>query len=403
MYYLGIDVAKKSHRTVILDREGEKLGKSFSFDNSQEGMELLLLEVKKRKIPTKEILIGMEATGNYWENLYTFLTNKQFKIILLNPYQVSKFRQALGKKAKTDDIDALVIAGLLRSNEYRASYVPPENIEDLRELTKLRYEFMKDQKNYKRQAMSLLNLVFPEYSKTVIKNPFAIASMKILTEYPTAKHLAQVKQKKIEKMVRSIKGNTFDIKDIKHLLSVARKSIYSGRCKEVRGMNLRMILAHIQRFEDSIKAINERIDAILSPSVDDHRLGGNLFSIPGVGPKTVAAFLSIAGEDGSVFDTVTQITGHIGFFPQIYESGEKRRDNKISKRGPKYIRWALYIAAVSSIRHNRELRHLYHTKCSQGKAPKQALVYVAKKLSHIMLSMLKSGENYRPERVFQPV
>ena len=224
----------------------------------------------------------------------------------------------------------------------------------------------------------------------------------ILKEYPTAKHLAQAKQRKIEKMVRSIKGNNFDIKDIKHLLSVARKSIYSGRSKEVRGMNLRMILTHIQRFEDSIKAIDKRIDAILSPSVDDHRLGGNLFSIPGVGPKTVAAFLSIAGEDGSVFDTVTEITGHIGFFPQIYESGEKRKDNKISKRGPKYIRWALYIAAVSCIRHNRELRHLYHTKCSQGKTPKQALVYVAKKLSHMMLSMLKSGENYRPERVFQP-
>lgn len=403
MYYLGIDVAKKSHRAVILDREGEKLGKSFSFDNSQEGMELLLLGIKKRNIPSEEILIGMEATGNYWENLYTFLTDKQFKVILLNPYQVNKFRQALGKKAKTDDIDALVISGLLRSNEYRASYVPPENIEDLRELTKLRYEFMKDQKNYKRQAMALLNLIFPEYSKTVIKNPFTIASIAILKEYPTAKHLACVKQKKIEKMVRSIKGNNFNIKDIKHLLSVARKSIYSGRSKEIRGMNLRMILTHIQRFEDSIKAIDERIDAILSPSVDDHRLGGNLFSIPGVGPKTVAAFLSIAGEDGSVFDTVTQITGHIGFFPQIYESGEKRKDNKISKRGPKYIRWALYIAAVSSIRHNRELRHLYHTKCSQGKAPKQALVYVAKKLSHIMLSMLKSGENYRPERVFQPV
>lgn len=365
-------------------------------------MKLFLLEVKKRNIPRKELLIGMEATGNYWENLYTFLTDKKFNVILLNPYQVNKFRQALGKKAKTDDIDALVIAGLLRSNEYRASYIPPEHIEDLRKLTKLRYEFMKDLKNYKRQAMALLNLVFPEYAKTAIKNPFTIASITILTEYPTAKHLARAKQKKIEKMIRSIKGNNFSIEDIKHLLSVARNSFYSGRCKEVKGMSLKMILSHIRRLQDSIKDINKHIDDILSPSSDDSQLGENLFTIPGVDPKTVAAFLSIAGENGAVFDNVGKITGHIGYFPQIYESGESRRDNKISKRGPKYIRWAIYIAAVSCTKHNRELRHLYHTKCSQGKAPKQAIVYVAKKLSHIMLSMLKSGENYKPERVFQP-
>lgn len=402
MYYAGIDVAKKSHRAVILDGEGEKLGKSCSFDNSQEGMESLHHKLKQRDIAPQEILIGMEATGNFWENLYTFLTDKHYKVILLNPYQVSKFRQALMKKAKTDDIDALVIAGLLRSKEYRSSYIPSEQIEDLRELTKIRYEFMKDQKSYKRQAKALLHLIFPEYTKTFIQNPFTVSSTKVLTEYPTAKHLASAKQKKIEKMLRSIRGNNFTIKDIKHLLSVARESIYSGRCKEVRGMKLRMILTHVQKFEDSIAAIDKQIDDILSPSSDDSQLGGNLFSIPGVGPKTVAAFLSIAGENGSVFETATQITGHIGFFPQIFESGESKKENKISKRGPKYIRWALYIAAVSCVRNNRELGHLYHIKRSQGKSSKQALVYVAKKLSHIMLSMLKSGEEYRPERVFQP-
>ncbi len=89
-----------------------------------------------------------------------------------------------------------------------------------------------------------------------------------------------------------------------------------------------------------------------------------------------------------------------GRYPKIYQSGQTRRDNKISKRGPKVLRWALYMAAVASLRHNKEMRTLYHKKLSQGKTEKQALICVAKKLLQIALSLLKSGETYNPARVF---
>lgn len=401
MYYLGIDIAKKKHHTVLLDSEGEKVGKSFSFDNSQEGTNSLLQYIKERGITKNEVLIGMEATGNFWENLYSFLTDREFKVIVLNPHQTNKFREAIRKKAKTDDIDALVTAGLLRSNEYSASYIPKESIENIRELVKLRYGFKKDHKNYKREAMSLLNLVFPEYSKTAIKNPFTIAATAILTEYPTAKHLAAAKPKKIEKIVRSIKGNNFNIKEIETLIATAKASIYSGRSAEVRAMKLRMLLSHIESLNKSIETINKHIEDILSPSSDKGSFPGqNLFTIPGIGPKTIATMLSLVGDTGATFENGTKLVGHIGFFPQIFESGETKYANKISKKGPKYARWGLYMGAVACIRHNKEMQYLYYNKLSQGKTEKQALVCVAKKITHMMLSMLKSGENYRPERVF---
>ena len=61
------------------------------------------------------------------------------------------------------------------------------------------------------------------------------------------------------------------------------------------------------------------------------------------------------------------------------------------------------MAAVACLKHNPELKALYDRKVSQAKDPKQALVYVAKKLAHPCLSMLKSGESYNPTRVFMPV
>ncbi len=403
MFYLGIDVALNTHRLVMLDDNGERVSSGISFQNNTADFEKVLTKLKELSINPDNSISGLEATGNNWENLYCFLTGKGFKTILLNPHQTNKFREALRKKAKTDDIDAFVIAGLLRSNEFASSYVPEDKIQTLRELTKLRYEFIKDHKNYQRQVLALLNLIFPEYRQTALKNPFAIASIAIFKSFATAKHLASAKPKHIEKIVRSIKGNNFNIKEIETLISIAKTSVYSGRCQESRALTLNILLTQVENFDKSIQQLEEQVNLILSPASNDDISsfpGSNLLTIPGVGPKTLAAILSCVGESGQAFSDGVKLIGHIGFFPQIYESGETRRANKLSNKGPAYLRHALYMASVACIKHNLQLRSLYHTKVSQGKKPKQALICVAKKLAHICLSMLHSGQDYNPARVF---
>ncbi|MBI5182459.1 MAG: IS110 family transposase [Nitrospirae bacterium] len=307
----------------------------------------------------------------------------------------------MAKKAKTDDIDALVIAQLLRTGEYVQSQVAKEDIQALRELTNLRYEFVKERKNLKRQVYSLLSIVFPEYDKTVIAKPFSKASMAILTEFPTAKHLREAKPKHIEKIVRKIVGNNFNITEIQKLIDTAKNSIYSGRAMGARATTLKMLMGHIENLSRSIEELEIQMKAILSPSdKDDSFPGENLLSIKGVGDKTLAAIISYLGSDGANFHDSKSAVGYVGFYPKIYESGQTRRDNKISKRGPKVLRWALYMAAVASLKHNKEMRTLYHKKLSQGKTEKQSLICVGKKLLQIALSMLKSGEAYNPARVF---
>lgn len=403
MNYLGIDVCTSSSRYVFLDNDGEKLTKPFTLQNHQQGFGQLLERLKELNLPPESLLIGIEATGIWWENLYCLLTENKFKVIVLNPHQTNKFREALRIKAKTDDIDAYVIAGLLRSGEYASSYIPEESIQCLREITKLRFQLLKDRQNYERQAYALLGLLFPEHEKTALKNPFSVASLAILKTYPTAKHLAEAKPKHIEKIVRSIQGNNFNIQEIQILIDTAKESIYSGRAKDARGLNLNILLVQIETLQNAIAQLDGRMNDILSPSNDTLGFpGSNLLTIPGVGPKTLAAILSAVGSNGQAFPDGKHFIGYFGFFPQIYQSGETKRDNIISNRGPKYLRWALYMAAVACLKHNPEFKALYDRKVSQGKTAKQSLVYVAKKLAHLCLSMLKSGEIYNPSRVFMP-
>lgn len=401
MNYLSIDLAKKSHRIRITNEKGDNICNTFSIENNQEGFEKLIERLNKFSINSKDILAGLEATNNFWENIYEFLTDKGFKVVLLNPYYVNKFREALRLKGKTDDIDTFAIASLLHTGKYGSCLIPDETAQTLRELVKLRFEFLKDQKNYKRQAFALLSLIFPEFRNTALKNPFNIASINILKAFPTSKDLALAKTKHIEKIVRSIKGNNFNISEIQSLIDKAKNSSYSGKAKIVRGSNLKMILTHIQNLENDINELDKQITDILSPhDPNDSFPGENLLSIDGIGNKTLASLLAAVGLDGKSFPDAKAIIGHIGFYPRIYQSGASRRDNKISRRGPKYLRWALYMAAVASIKHNKEMRTLYQRKLSQGKSSKQALIYVAKKLAQMMLAMLKSGQTYNPARVF---
>lgn len=397
MYYLGIDISKKSFTVSVLDEEGEAITKSLTYPCTRKGMEKLVDKISSLKLKKSEVVIGIEATGSLWENLFSFLEG--YKVIILNPYQTRKYHQVLSKKAKTDKVDSLVIAGLLRSKEALASYVPEEEVQVLRELVRLRHYLQKDKKNYLRKAYSLLNLVFPEYTD-LIKNPFKKVSSMILKKYPTAIHMARARRTDLVKMARRIKGNNYSSELAEKLIQVAKESIYSGKASEVRGMALRIIIDEIESLKNKIKEIEDKIEEILSfnePSSPQKRL----LSIPGVGPKTVAAFLGEVGGDVTRFSSANKLIGFIGWHPRISESGEKKNLHpKMSKKGPSALRASLYMAAVASLKHNPYLRSLYHRKISEGKESKQALICVGKKILSIMYSMLKYEADYDPQRIF---
>jgi len=357
MFYLGIDIARASHCCCLLNNEGEQVGKTFDLPSSQNSFNALIAKINTLKIDQGELLIGMEATGNLWENLYDFLNTKGFKVFLLNPFQTRKYRDLIGKKAKTDET----------------------------------------LKTYKRKAYALLNLIFPEYL-TLVKNPFVVVSLAILKQFPSAKDVAGAKPRQILKIARHFQGNNFDEELAKRMISSAQSSIFSGRANQARGLALRVMLSQIEQLQNHIEQIEQAVEEILEPTEFSQSLGGNLLSIPGVGPKTVATLLAEVG-DMQRFSSVKQLIGYVGLYPQISESGNSKKIPVLTKRGSPLLKHALYLAAVACVKHNPYLRKLYHQKVSQGKCAKQALIVVARKLLCIFYSMLKYNTEFDPIRL----
>ena len=87
MIYVGIDIAKLNHFAAAVSSDGEILIEPFKFTNDYDGFYLLLS--KLAPLDQNSIIIGLESTAHYGDNLVRFLISKDFKVCVLNPLQTS--------------------------------------------------------------------------------------------------------------------------------------------------------------------------------------------------------------------------------------------------------------------------------------------------------------------------
>ena len=117
MIYVGIDVAKETHYAAVSDDSSKVLVKPFAFENTAEGFCLLLSKISE--FPKEDVLIGLESTGIYSENLICFLYEAGYKLAVINPIQTATLRKTSIRKTKTDKVDTLLIIKSLMVNSYR--------------------------------------------------------------------------------------------------------------------------------------------------------------------------------------------------------------------------------------------------------------------------------------------
>lgn len=397
--FVGIDVALREHRVAVLDREGEAVGKSFTITATKDGFTTLLQTLQARGVAPEQTLVGLEASGHLWENLEAALVGAGYRVIVLNPVQTRRYRDLVRRKAKTDDIDAHVVAGLLRSGAAQHSYVPDEQIQGLRELARLRARLMEDRQDYLRQLIAQLDVVLPEH-RSALGDLLSARARGILAQFPTAPHLAQANPRAIRRAAEDAGTRGFSLDDAIAVHDVARQSIFSGKAAAARAHVVRTLVSQLDRLTTAIEDVDRAATALLPPSApetgpSDAEL---LQTIPGIGPHTAATLL---GELGTLarFTDARALVAYVGFYPVISESGERVAPPRLSAVGSRIARHALYLAAVNAVRRGAEWRTLYLRKKAQGKKAKQALIVVAVKLLHTVYAMLKHRRPYHPSRL----
>ena len=412
MKYVGIDIAKDFHVVTIIDGNGVKYyKKAFRVINSADGYKFLIERLNKISINKSDFIIGLEATGIYGENLLEFLKVQGYNVKLLNPYQTKNYReQRTMKKVKNDNIDSYMIALFLKEDRYSSGYITDDEYQGLRTLYRNRNSIMLDMKDVKKRILTNLAVTFPEFEK--FTNPFTKVGLALLDKYPTAHHYKNSSVDRIIKVFRHIQGNNFTHEKALRLLELSKVSVYSGKAKDARAIAIRssirllkLYLEEIDTLEQEIFILLEKYDTSDTSSEDKetkqeiNTLINNLKSIPGVAYKTIAAIISECG-DLKRFPNPTKFIGYLGLFPTENSSGNSKSIGHLSKRGSSVAKHALYMASVSCLIHNSQLKQLYDTKKSQGKSSKEATIAVASKLAAIIYAIVKYNVPYNPNRVF---
>lgn len=180
MYYVGIDIAKRSYVACVMREDNALEIRPFEFTSNQSGFRKLLVHLQSLACDPSDIIIGMEATGMLFENLYRHLKALAYRVVLLNPYQTAKFREMdTMKRVKNDNIDSVMIAALIKSGRFSEGYVSEDQLQTLRALYRHRVSLDDQIKTIKRQVQTLLAVVFPELEQ-VISDPFSVTGLALL-------------------------------------------------------------------------------------------------------------------------------------------------------------------------------------------------------------------------------
>ena len=107
MIYVGIDIAKLNHNAAVISSNGIVLTEPFKFTNDGDGFQML--SSKLSDCAPESMIIGLESTAHYGDNLVRFLVANNYKVCVLNPIKTSIMRENNIRKTKTDKVDTIVI------------------------------------------------------------------------------------------------------------------------------------------------------------------------------------------------------------------------------------------------------------------------------------------------------
>jgi transposase len=144
MCFAGVDISHDK-----LDVHVSPDGLSFSVSRNEAGLE----ELAARLLPLAPDLVAMEATGGFETLVAASLTARGLAAAVVNPAQVRHFAEALGKRAKTDPIDAAVIAAFAEAVRPQARPLPDAETADLSELMARRRQITEMLKAERARAM----------------------------------------------------------------------------------------------------------------------------------------------------------------------------------------------------------------------------------------------------------
>ena len=322
--YVGLDLHKNYSEFAVMDVTGNILRQG-RIENDLEKMRAF-----SESIPAESSLVIESSSTWYWAHR---LLSERHHVTLSNPIKNKAIASA---KVKTDKIDSVMLATLLRGGFVAECYVPSNETIDLRELVRFRANLVRERTKMKNQIHAYL-----------LQNNISIAASPFSNGF--VEELRKIENPRVQAYLRLVESLNGEIREAS--ITIREKA-----------------------------TSNE--DAVL------------LMSIPGI---SFFSALLIAGEIGEIgrFEGSSSLVGYSGLAPSTHSSGGKTYHGPIMKSGSRYLRWVMGQCARAHMRAEPDgTVAAFYARIRRKKGDQKAIVAASAKLLKIVFWVLKEKRAY---------
>ena len=317
MLYAGVDLHRRFLVVAVEDERGEV--------KHQERFECRQAERIREFFSSLGAFRAVIESSSSYRWLYDLLS-EHGQVVLAHPYRL---RAIVAGRAKTDKLDARMLAGLLRVDMIPESYVPPVDYQALRDLARNRARLVREGTGAKNELHALLG-------RANRHSPYRSVFCK--------------------------RG--------RHWIGALDWSpVYRDAAGE--------LLRRLEHFEAEVRLVDERLEELAEhfPEIEA------LTCLYGVGRYSALLIVAELGEPWR-FRGARQVGAYAGLTARVSQSGERARYGSISRQGSKWLRWILVEAAMKLVRQDRQLGNFYQ-RIRKRSGAKVARVAAARKLAEI--------------------
>jgi len=313
--------------------------------------------------------VGMESTGVYWKPPY-YMLEDVMEVWLLNARHM---RNLPGRK--TDTTDASWICQLIEFGLVRPSFVPPQPIRELRNLTRYRKAQIEERSRETQRLDKILQDAGVKLS--------SVAS--------------DILGKSGRAMLDALVAGTTDT-DVLADLALGRlrtkipalREALTGRFHGHHAVIVASILAKLDFLDELITNLTAEIESVITPFSRQVEL---LDTIPGVDLRTAQGLLAEIGADMDVFGTAARLASWAAVCPGNHESAGRSKSGK-TRKGPKWLGVYLHDAAMSAIRTKNTYLAAQYTRLRPRLGHNKALVAVEHSILVAIFHMFQRDQPY---------
>ena len=314
--------------------------------------------------------VAMESTGVYWKPVWHVLETS-FELVLANAMHI---RNLPGRKSDVND--ATWIADLLAHGLVRASFVPDTPIQELRDLTRTRKQFVREIAQHTNRIQKTLedaNLKITGLISDVVGVSGRAILESIIAGETDPKKLLEVTKGRL-------KASPERLLEALH-----------GRIRDHHRFMLKLHLGQIDALERAVHDVEARLGEVLQPFRADVEL---LKTMPGVSETVALVILAEIGFDMTRFPSAGHLVSWAGLCPRSDESAGKRRSTRI-RHGAPWLKTVLVQAAWAASRKKNSYFRAQFLRLRSRRGPMKAIVAVAASMLTSAFYILSRHEPYR--------